>query len=235
MVFNEFEGKSILITGGSSGIGRALALKMEASGALVWVISVNREEFRDLPPAIHCLEADIREEEQVVSAVRLVREGAGRIDMLVNAAGVSLWKELTELDAAFWDLVFGVNVKGTFLVTREVARGMIDRGSGLIINVASMSGLKSGMPGASAYMASKWAIVGLSRNLHLELKKHGIRVGCICPGSTLTDIHKKANSPMQDEMMEPGDIADSIMFMLAAPEKGHVQLLAQPAFFEEWK
>ena len=60
-------------------------------------------------------------------------------------------------------------------------------------------------------------------------------MGCICPGSTLTDIHKKAGTTMQDEMMEPGDIADSIMFMLAAPEKGHVQLLAQPAFFEEWK
>ncbi len=235
MIFDEFKNKTILITGGGSGIGKALAVGMNKNGAIVGVTDISNKAFENMPEDILCYPADIRSEEQVSRVVEKFCAEAGHIDMLVNSAGVSLWKDFFEMDSDFWDLIYDVNVKGTFLVTQAVARQMKIQENGIIINVASMSGLKSGMPGASAYMSSKWAIVGLSRNLHLELKKYGIRVGCICPGSTLTELHRSANTPDQDKMMSPEDIAGSIMFMLAAPENGHVQLLAQPAFFEEWK
>lgn len=235
MIFNEFEGKRVLITGGSSGIGKALALKLAGCKAQVGVISNREQEFREMPPGIGCYLADIRNEEQVNDVVRRYVADAGKIDMLVNSAGVSLWKDFLEMDSEFWDLIYDVNVKGTFLVTQAVARYMVRQKKGIVLNISSMSGLKSGMPGASAYMSSKWAIVGLSRNLHLELKKFGIKVSCFCPGSTRTALHEKARTPNQEEMLDPSDVADTIMFMLAAPEKGHVQLLAQPAFFEEWK
>ena len=235
MIFNEFEGKRVLITGGSSGIGEALALKLNQCGAKVGVISNNESEFSNMQSRIGCYLADVRVSDQVYDAVDRYAADAGTMDMLVNSAGVSLWKDFLDMDSEFWDLIYDVNVKGTFLATQAVTRYMIRQKSGIILNIASMSGLKSGMPGASAYMSSKWAIVGLSRNLHLELKKFGIKVSCFCPGSTRTALHEKANTPNREEMLDPADVANTIMFMLAAPEKGHIQLLAQPAFFEEWK
>lgn len=235
MIFNEFKGKTILITGGSSGIGKSLALNMLQSGAMVGVISNSEEELDAMPGEILTFHTDIRDRLAVNEAVKKFQKKTGKIDMLVNSAGVSLWKDFLDMDDEFWDLIYDVNVKGTFHVSQAVAKYMIQQQSGIIINVASMSGLKSGMPGASAYMSSKWAIVGLSRNLHLELKQSGIKVSCICPGSTKTILHEKANTPNQDKMLDPNDIAQTIMFMLAAPENGHIQLLAEPAIFEEWK
>ncbi|MAX22992.1 MAG: beta-ketoacyl-ACP reductase, partial [Phycisphaeraceae bacterium] len=169
MIFNEFKGKTILITGGSSGIGKSLALNMLQSGAMVGVISNSEEELDAMPGEILTFHTDIRDRLAVNEAVKKFQKKTGKIDMLVNSAGVSLWKDFLDMDDEFWDLIYDVNVKGTFHVSQAVAKYMIQQQSGIIINVASMSGLKSGMPGASAYMSSKWAIVGLSRNLHLEL------------------------------------------------------------------
>lgn len=235
MVINGFEGKAILITGGSSGIGKALALNMIDEGAVVGVLSNSESELEQMPEEIYRLRVDIRDRKAVQTAVEDFHQYAGRIDMLVNSAGVSLWKDFLEMDDEFWDLIYDVNVKGTFLVTQAVVGYMKNQRSGIIVNVSSMSGLKSGLPGASAYMSSKWAIVGLTRNLHLELKNYGIRVSCICPGSTRTTLHEKVKSPDQDKMLEANDVAKTIMFMLAAPANGHIQLLAEPAMFEDWK
>ncbi|NRA37075.1 MAG: SDR family oxidoreductase, partial [Planctomycetes bacterium] len=139
-------------------------------------------------------QVDVRKREQVESAVDSFAEAVGGIDAVLNAAGVSLWKDFLDMDDAFWDLVYDVNVKGTFLVNQAVVRHMIKQQDGIILNIASMSAVKSGMPGASAYASSKWAIVGFSRNLHLELQPQGIRVACYCPGSTRTALHEQAKT-----------------------------------------
>jgi 3-oxoacyl-[acyl-carrier protein] reductase len=230
-----FKDKVILITGGCSGIGKATALMAKEESATVAVISNIQKELAAMPEGFILLKADIRKGPQVTAVVEKLLKQTGRIDMLVNSAGVSLWKEFVKMDEPSWDLIFDVNVKGTFLVTQAVARHMIGRKRGFILNISSMSGLKSGMRGASAYTASKWAIVGFSRNLHLELKPHGVNVSCLCPGSTRTPLHEKAKSPDLERMLAPEDVARTVLFMLSAPRKGHVQLLAMPALFEEWR
>jgi NAD(P)-dependent dehydrogenase (short-subunit alcohol dehydrogenase family) len=228
-------GARVLITGGGSGIGRATALKLAECGAQVAVLGLEQAELDALPAEWLRQRVDVRDGAAVRQAVDLVAARFGGLDLLVNSAGVSMWRPLLEMDEAFWDLTFDVNVKGMFLVCQAVARHMIGQKDGLIINVASMSGVKSGMPQAAAYAASKWAVVGFSRNLHLELKPHGVRVACICPGSTRTPLHVHAQTERQDEMLAPEDVADAICFMSAAPKAGHVQLLCMPAMFEDWR
>ncbi len=229
------QGMRVLITGGGSGIGLATALQLHKLGARVAVLSNNAAEFTNLAAGMFSYEADVRSREQITTAIQSFADEVGGIDAVINAAGVSLWKPFLEMDDAFWDLIYDVNVKGTFLVNQAVAPFMMQQGEGFILNIASMSAVKSGMPEASAYASSKWAIVGFSRNLHLELKPHGIRVACFCPGSTRTPLHDQAQTPNREQMFVPDDIADSLIFMLAAPKNGHIQLLAQPAMFEEWR
>jgi NAD(P)-dependent dehydrogenase (short-subunit alcohol dehydrogenase family) len=229
------EGMRVLVTGGSSGIGLATSTQLRDGGAVIGVLSNDRAQLNRMGEGFHCYEADVRDREAVRRSVEGFCRAAGGIDGLVTCAGVSRWSDLVSMDEEFWDEIFDVNVKGTFLACQAVASLMDAGRGGVIVNVSSMSGLKSGMPGASAYAASKWAVVGLSRNLHLELKGRGIRVGCICPGSTRTDIHAAAGTPRQEEMLDPDDVAAAILFMLAAPANGHVQLLALPALFEEWR
>ncbi len=239
MVFDGLEARlasqAVLITGGSSGIGLAAARLLRRAGATVGVLSHDADQLARMGEGFATYHADIREPASVAAAVDAFAARAGRIDALVHCAGVSHWKSLLEMDEAFWLRTHDTNVKGTFLTCQAVARHMIPRGQGLMVLVASMSALKSGMPAASAYASSKWAVRGLARNLHLELKGHGIRVGCFCPGSTRTDIHVAAGTADLEKMLDPDEVALALLFMLAAPDTGHVQLLAMPAMFEEWR
>ena len=227
--------KRIIITGGTSGIGLATARMLKQHGAQVGVLSHDENELKNVANEFNGLHADVRDETQVRTVIDAFAAEHGGIDAVVNAAGVSLWHDFLTQDTAFWDLIHDVNVKGTFIVCQAAARHMVQAGEGIILNVASMSAVKSGMPGATAYCASKWAIVGFSRNLHLELKPHGVRVSCLCPGSTQTPLHEKVGTERQDEMLEAQDIAETICFMLAAPERGHLQLVCEPAMYEDWR
>jgi 3-oxoacyl-[acyl-carrier protein] reductase len=232
---DRFKNQNLLITGGSSGIGKAAAIMALSERARVGIISNNQAELDTMPVECFRYLADVRDPGQADHAVNSFVRDTGGIDMLVNSAGVSMWKDFLDMDAAFWDAIFDVNVKGTFLVSQAAARQMVKKKGGIILNISSMSGLKSGMPGASAYTASKWAIVGFSRNLHLELKPFGIKVACLCPGSTKTALHEKAGTPDQDKMLDLEDVASTVLFMLSATARGHVQLLAQPAMYEDWR
>lgn len=234
-IVQRIDGMRVLVTGGSSGIGLATVQQLQELGAQVGVLSDRAAEPGQLRADTFTAEVDVRQREQVQSAVQHFIVTYQGIDAVINAAGVSLWKPFLEMDDKFWDLIYDVNVKGTFLVNQAVVPTMQQQGGGFILNIASMSGVKSGMPEASAYASSKWAIVGFSRNLHLELKPHGIRVGCFCPGSTRTPLHEQAGTENIDKMLLPEQVADSLIYMLAAPEQGHVQLMAQPAMFEDWR
>lgn len=169
---NRLEGTVALVTGAASGIGQATTTRFRDEGALVVTL--------DLTDDVD-LSVDITDEAAVAAAIRSIVADHGRLDSVVNAAGVAGGGPVHLLDAAEWHRVIAVNLTGTFHVAKHALAPMIDQGRGSIVNLASIEGLE-GTEGGSAYNASKGGVVLLTKNLAIDYGAKGIRVNCICPG-----------------------------------------------------
>ena len=182
-----FEGTTVLVTAGGSGIGRAIALAFAGQGAQVQICDVDPDlvEQMDRPDlGLGALGADVADEAAVkrLFEATLARFG-GRLDVLVNNAGIAgPAGPIESLDLDQWDATFQVNVHGAFLCLRQAVPVMKAAGAGAIVNIASTAGLM-GYPLRAPYAAAKWAVVGLTKTLAMELGPHGIRVNAICPGT----------------------------------------------------
>ena len=192
------QGRTALITGSSSGIGAGVAVAYARAGA-AWVI-VNypapeqaaaaeavAEEVRKLGAQALAVQADVSDEGDVSRLVAKALEAAGRIDILINNAGIGHGEPVEELPVATWDRVIGIHLRGTFLMTHAVLPGMYANGHGRIINTASQLAYK-GAPGLSAYTAAKGGIISFTRSLALEIGSRDVRVNCVAPGATRTPI-----------------------------------------------
>ncbi len=184
-----------LVTGAGKGIGEAAALALSAAGATVIVTDIDRELAEKVAQSLAVLQrrslaiaADAGDVGDIQRMVDLTIEAFGRIDILVNNAGVTRRADIMDITEADWDRIHRVNAKGVFFCLQAVARTMIPRRSGRIINVASIAG--KGYTGASnaAYAASKGAVISLTKTAAQQLGKHNINVNAICPGVTRTAL-----------------------------------------------
>ncbi len=184
-----------LVTGAGQGIGRASALAVAAAGAHLVVVDIDRQKAEATADAIMSLQrralavqADVGDLQNIDRMVRQALETFGQIDILVNNAGVTRRADIMELTEADWDRIHRVNAKGVFFCLQRVAREMIPRRSGRIINIASIAG--KGYVGASnvAYAASKGAVISMTKLAALQLAAHNINVNSVCPGVTRTEL-----------------------------------------------
>jgi NAD(P)-dependent dehydrogenase (short-subunit alcohol dehydrogenase family) len=207
----DFQNRTALVTGAAGSIGRGVAERMIAEGARVCITDLDQQRLdeisAELGPKCRGMAADVTSHEQVRNVVQDAAEWLdGRIDVLVNVAGtVGEGGNVEDLTEQTWDFVFAVNVKGTFLFTKEVVPLMKQNGRGSIVNFSSKSG-KTGSALMSAYSAAKAAIIGLTQALAFELAGKGIRVNCVCPGITEdTGVWSKVSADYVKTMELPID------------------------------
>ena len=226
-----FEGRTALVTGGARGIGRATCQMLAAEGARV-AINFQKQEaaaretldsFSKSADKSIIVQADVSQEQDVHRMIDRVRSELGEIDLLVNNAGIAGTLHHDKLTFADWKRMLDINLDGPFLTTWAVKDRMIERGFGRIVNVSSIAGieLKSRM---IHYAVSKSALISLTRNCAEALAPHGIRVNCVAPGLTHTDLANSANPGLIEEiiaitpmgrMAEPHEIASVIRFLLS--------------------
>lgn len=234
------EGKVALVTGAASGIGAACARRFAEEGARVAGLDLQKpvddawDRVQSAAPEASFREGlDVRDEAAVERAVAEVRERFGRIDVLVNAAGVGGGGPAHELDTAEWDRVVDINLKGSFLVSKYVLRAMLEQHAGSVVHLASVEGLE-GMSGSLPYNASKGGVVLMTRNMALDYGPHGIRVNCLCPGLIETPLTALLQSEplrhVRDQMQswhvlgrlgQPDEVAACALF-LASDEASFV-------------
>lgn len=216
-------GQVALITGASSGIGRAIADVFMREGADLVVVARRAERLEALAEDAQRLgrqcrlvTGDAREEDTASRAVQAAITHFGKLDILVNNVGVGVYKNLADTNVEDYDLMMNSNMRSTFLFTRYAVPTLIRQGSGVILNVSSMAGVM-GFAGEAVYCATKFAQVGFTQALDRELRPHGIKVGALCPGGVKTEFAigsgRTEEGVAASNMLEAQDVADAALLM----------------------
>jgi len=189
------KGKVALVTGGGSGIGTAIAERFVADGAKICITGRRKEMLEkvaeSLPSgSVVICQGDVSKEEDVKRMVETTMKFGGKLDVLVNNAGINRPAPIVELDPKMWQEVMGVNLTGPYLLMKAVIPHMLKEGGGSIINIASLGGMRC-LPGMPAYCSSKAGLIMLTQQAALDYGRHNIRCNAVCPGGVKTEMTKK--------------------------------------------
>jgi len=231
------EGRTAMVTGAASGIGRGIALRLAKMGAFAALLDIDESKGREAEAEVEAqggkaifVRCDVRCARDCEKAVEAVINSRGKVDILSNCAGIAIRKDVIDLTEDEWDRSLEVTLKGIYLLSHEVIPHMIRAGGGSIINVGSGWSLKGG-PKAAAYCAAKGGAMNLTRAMAIDYGKHNIRVNCVCPGDVDTPmlrsecaqlgedvpafLREAANRPLA-RVGTAEDVANAVLF-LASP------------------
>ena len=223
------KGQIALVTGAGRGIGRAISLSLASEGATVILVSRTLTELDNVQKEIASeggtatpMRSDITQEKDVKELFAEVRKRFGRLDVLVNNAGIGKFLSVKELKVEEFDAMWSLNVRGLFLCTQQAIQFMESQKSGAIVNISSLAG-KNAFVGGAGYAATKWALMGFSKCLMLEERQFNIRVITICPGSVDTTFSsQEAESNRTDKILSPQDVAETVLSAVLMPARAMV-------------
>ena len=219
----ELKGKMALITGGSRGIGKAIALALAEEGVNVAITGRNEEKLKEVVQEIERKGVksayavfDITSKTEVYGALEKLQKDFGKVDILVNNAGIAAFGGILEMEDEKWEEIVKTNLFGAYYVVKAVVPSMVERKTGDIINISSTAGLK-GNAMTSAYSASKFGLIGMSESMMLELRKQNIRVTTLMPSTIASDMSKevlKITDGNPEKVLQPEDFAELVVDLL---------------------
>ena len=224
----DLNNKVALVTGSARGLGQAIAVKLAEAGADIALCDLKAdwleetaEKVKALGRRVECYSVNVAEGDSVTEGVKAIEKDFGQIDVLVNNAGITKDGLLMRMSEEDWDAVLNVNLKGTFLCTKAVTRGMMKKRTGSVVNIASVIGLM-GNAGQANYAASKGGVISFSKTVAKELASRNIRCNAVAPGFIRTAMTDALELEVQDKMKEliplsrfgePEDIANVVLFL----------------------
>lgn len=226
---NLLTNKIALVTGAGRGIGRAISLALGTAGAHVVVaartqaeIDAIAQEIEQAGGAASAWPVDLSSEVEIAALFEVIRQKFGRLDVLINNAGIGLFGPLADFSSADLDRLYAINVRGAFLCCQGALKLMIPQASGYIINISSVVGFK-GYARQGGYTMTKHALMGLTKTLALEAQPHGIRVSVISPGGVNTPMIGDARPDLdRSTLLQPEDIARTVLFLLSLSDQAAV-------------
>ncbi len=228
----DLKGKRIIITGASKGIGRACALMLAEKGCRLVLTARTRPLLEEVADGVcrrggeaHSLTLDMSLEKDIREMVNETVRLLGGIDVLINNAGLGIFKPIAETSTEEWDTMFNLNMRGLFIATREALPHLRKAGESFVVNVASLAG-KNPIPGGAGYAATKHAVMGFTKSLMLEERKNGLRTLAICPGSVDTPFFDRHRDMLNDDkrkrILKANDVASAIVHALELPQNAMI-------------
>jgi NAD(P)-dependent dehydrogenase (short-subunit alcohol dehydrogenase family) len=236
------DGRVVLVTGGARGLGEAIARRLARSGAHVVAADVRTDlaettasSVRDAGGRAEAVALDVTDAPSAEAVVRSVADRHGRLDVLVNNAGVDVTAPFEEISVEDWDRILGVNLRGPVVMSRAVFGVMRGQGRGHIVNVVSTAA-KRAWPNASAYHASKWGLLGFSHALHTEARPLGIKVSAVVAGGMRTPFLLDRFPDLDPGVLQdPANVADAIRYVLLQPDETVIpELMVIPMRETSW-